>query len=616
MSAKLPKGINANGQSVLVAGAAGFLGSHFVDALIETGAKIIGIDDFTTGKKENIEHFKKHPNFNFIEASINESLPKTLYKESISHIVHVANIETYLGQEKLELNQLLANSFGVKNLLDLAVANRSTFLFTSSIDIYAGLASRESLKHYYDGAETETRFSYLEAKRYAEALSQQYVDLYDLDVRIARLSEVYGPRMNLETNSLLARLIRLTLQGKDLIIDEEGSREHVFCFVTDVVYGLNKLLFASGEEVQKSIFYFANPERVSTLSIAYTLREYVGFDIKVEFMPAKKPFLPIKTRKVDISRSQRELYWEPKVDLSEGLRLTLEWFRSNLPKPPKFPKLPRIPPTGTQLISEIEAAQVEDTKKQIGKRLKRPAVEESKIKLLKKPSFFQKLRFHHQSQTTSHKPPITNHQPVKGWLSLIKKPLPRDGFTLKGVESAEAKERKVKKHLKLSAAALVGVLLFGPPFLTCVFAGKTAYDLNQAKTAIFSQNSLNTHDNLNKAQTNLLRTQKYLRYSRFLLALFGQKQRLTEIDKTLTAGFFALDAAKMGSDAFFVLSSTFEKVKKFSPLFGGIRAGEKQQINLADARLGLRLASKRASLAAEELLPVDEKKLCLGNFLT
>lgn len=312
--------------AVLVAGAAGMVGSHLCEVLVEMGAKVIGLDDLHTGKEENLERLRDCPDFDLLEVNIAEGLPDSVYQKDISHVVHVANAFPYVGRQDLELSELLVNSHGTKNLLDLAQEKKARLVYTSSLDIYRGLASHRDLEHYYDGLEVSAYFSFVEAKRYGEALAKEYWDNYGVDVRIARLASVYGPRMSLGDSSTLTRLIRLALEGKDLIIDEEGSRRHQLIFVSDAVYGLVKLLFSDKEEAVGGIFNFANPEHVSTLSIAYTLRELVGEDLKVEFMPTHQSFRLPDPPEVEIERSKRILFWNPEVDLMEGLERTLKYF--------------------------------------------------------------------------------------------------------------------------------------------------------------------------------------------------------------------------------------------------------------------------------------------------
>lgn len=309
-------------EKILVAGVAGFLGSYLAESLIQSGIKVVGVDNWVTGSKKSIEHLLSDPLFDFIELNINQRLPESFFKEDWSAIVHIANVEAFSTPKRLELNELLTNSFGVKNLLDLALRTKARFVLTSTVDIYHGLASHTDLSRYYENIDQQSVLTLSEAKRYAEALCQEYVSLYGLDVRVARLAEVYGPRMNLEADSIIAQVMSAALEGRNLVLDDVGSRMVYTTFYSDVVYGLNKLVLSNGEKLKGGIFYLVNKEPVSLLSVVLTIKEYAPHDITVEFLPrVKEPLFDVPT--IDISRSRNELYWEAKVSLQEGIKKTM-----------------------------------------------------------------------------------------------------------------------------------------------------------------------------------------------------------------------------------------------------------------------------------------------------
>jgi len=162
-------------EKILVAGVAGFLGSYLAESLIQSGIKVVGVDNWVTGSKKSIEHLLSDPLFDFIELNINQRLPESFFKEDWSAIVHIANVEAFSTPKRLELNELLTNSFGVKNLLDLALRTKARFVLTSTVDIYHGLASHTDLSRYYENIDQQSVLTLSEAKRYAEALCQEYV---------------------------------------------------------------------------------------------------------------------------------------------------------------------------------------------------------------------------------------------------------------------------------------------------------------------------------------------------------------------------------------------------------------------------------------------------------
>jgi UDP-glucuronate decarboxylase len=231
--------------TVVVAGGAGFLGSHICESLLKSGVKVLALDDLITGSMANLAAIKQHPNFEFIECNINQGIPPAVQEKHISHIVHAAGVETHGESKDATLAMALTGAFGTKNLLDLAVASGARFLLVSSINVYEGLASSTNLAYYFgSNSEQEARFSQHEAKRYAEGLCELYASDYNLDARVARISQLYGPRMDIRSPELIARLIKLTLSGTDLEVDADGSATLLLTYVADAVYGISRLLFA------------------------------------------------------------------------------------------------------------------------------------------------------------------------------------------------------------------------------------------------------------------------------------------------------------------------------------------------------------------------------------
>lgn len=318
---------------VVIAGAAGFVGSHLAESLLDSGVKVIGLDDLATGSIANMASFHRHPNFDFIECNVNRMLPQELYSKRITHIVHAMGLDTHAPNKAATLASLLAGSFATKNLLDLAVKRGSVFLLTSSINVYEGLASSTSLNNYFGSTQHQkAQYSLYEAKRYSEGLCQMYADEYNLDVRVARLSTVYGPRMDLCDDSFLDTLIHQTLDGQDLVIDEEGSQEVHLTYIDDVVFGLSKLLFVEGEQYHRSIYPIVSPEKTSVISVAYTLRTFLPPGKEVKFAPQEQRY-DFALPNIDFARTKRELDWEPQVSLTDGLKLTIESFRKGTSQP-------------------------------------------------------------------------------------------------------------------------------------------------------------------------------------------------------------------------------------------------------------------------------------------
>jgi len=402
-------------EKILVAGVAGFLGSYLAESLIQSGIKVVGVDNWITGSKKSIEHLLSDPSFDFIELNINQRLPETFFKEAWSAIVHVANVEAFSIPKRLELNELLTNSFGVKNLLDLALHTKARFVLTSTIDIYQGLASHTDLTRYYQNVEQQSVLTLSEAKRYAEALCQEYVSLYGLDVRVARLAEVYGPRMNLAADSIIAQVMSAALEGRNLVLDDVGSRVVYTTFYSDVVFGLNKLILSDGEKLKGGIFYLVNKEPVSLLSLVLTIKEYAPHNITVEFLPrVKEPLFDAPT--VDVGRSRNELYWEAKVSLQEGIKKTMVHYLADKslirPEPDVIPiqqkqeeplkKKEEKPVEAT--LEETEALTIEHVEERIPEE---PPVEEVQEEIVPK-----------EDPQPTAVPDAEPTKPSRGWLKL------------------------------------------------------------------------------------------------------------------------------------------------------------------------------------------------------
>lgn len=471
-----------NGTTIIIAGAAGMIGSHLCEALVEMGARVVGLDDLHVGDEKNLKSLRGNPSFDLIETNIAETLPAALFKKDISHIVHVANTISHLGRQDLELSQLLVNSHGTKNLLDLAQKKHARLVYTSSIDIYRGLASHRNLEHYYDGLEVSAYYSFIEAKRYGEALAKEYWDSYGVDIRIARLSQVYGPRMDLDDGSTLARLMRLVLEEKDLVIDEEGSREHLLIYVGDVVYGLTKLLFSDKEEAKGSIFNLANPEHVSTLSIAYTLRELVDEGLKVEFMPAHQGFNVPEPPEVDISRSEKVLFWKPEVDLTEGLERTMRSF--------------------------VGKEKTEDRKQKTDTREQKTEDAKAREKQISESA----------SLLDSSSPPGPSPPQEKGWLSKAQQAQQKAPAFIKGLHSKKPNVNTTRLKKVFAGAATALFILLLPAFLTAAFAGGAYLNLRAGDFA--------------SAKTNFLRAEQ--------IAQFIPQNSIQDL---LLAGYFGADVA-------------------------------------------------------------------------
>lgn len=323
--------------TVLVAGGAGFIGSHLVEALLLRDVKVVVLDNFSTGKKAYLNSVLENPKFVLIEADINDGIPQSI--ESVDYIFHLAGLESYIYREDvMTLDSLLTSAVGTKNLLDLAKRSMSKFLLASSFDVYEGMVSSIDLGHYFGHTDNEEKkYSHSEAKRFAEALVWEYYKKNKINSRIVRLPEVYGPRMDFSSGSELGRLLKLLLDHNDLTIFGDGLEKNYYLFIADAISGLVKALFA--EESDGKIYSLYQSDPITTLELTYLVKGLSDSQTHVTF---KNQTQKIKSKELNLPgpESFKDLKWSPKIELKEGIIKTLKWngyeFNPNPFKPAKF----------------------------------------------------------------------------------------------------------------------------------------------------------------------------------------------------------------------------------------------------------------------------------------
>ena len=311
--------------TALVAGGAGFVGSHLCEALLEKGARVIVLDSFTTGKQSYINHLLSNPNFALYDCDINNGIPEDI--QSVDYIFHLAGLEEYsYTKEVLNLGSLLTNAFGTKHLLDLAKISGAKFLLLSTTDVYEGRMSQLELTEYFGRNKIEeNRYMLAEAKRYAEALVWEYFKKYESDVRITRVPEIYGPRMNLVSSGNLGRLLSELISGRELTIFGEGSEKEFYLYIDDAISGILKAMYT--DKAKGSIFSLIPNEPISVLEIAYMIKGVADSGIRVRFEDAQNEgYFKPGVLKMPDTYNLDEIHWEPKVFLKEGVAKTLESF--------------------------------------------------------------------------------------------------------------------------------------------------------------------------------------------------------------------------------------------------------------------------------------------------
>lgn len=339
--------------TALVAGGASFIGSHLCEALLAQNVRVICVDNFSQSRRENLALLISNPRFTLIEHDLNEqsfSLPE---QTPVDYVFHLAGVEEKLGQTDLSLETLLVNSLGTKNLLDLAREKKAKFLLLSSADIYSGGLSSSSLNYYFGRSRKEEKLlSHHEAKRYAEALTFEYYKKYNIDARICRILDGYGPRMNFQDGSDLSKLLHEAMTTNKLTIKGDGLKTLHPTFVADIVYGMIKSVLMA--DTRGKIFQLISPEKITYLAFAEQLKKALGksFDLVYEKEDLEVNF-PYHT--LELHNTVETLNWHPKVSLVDGLIRTQASLHKPAsgslppltpiqltPKPPQEIRLPKI----------------------------------------------------------------------------------------------------------------------------------------------------------------------------------------------------------------------------------------------------------------------------------
>lgn len=357
MSALLSHLIEKNNDfpTILIVGGAGFIGSSLCQSLLSKKVNIFCVDNLSTGNKENIKDLLNKPHFIFQEADIN--LPQVLEKIKPDYIFHLAGVEEYINGLDVSLDTLLVNSYGTKNILDLAKKTNAKLLFVSSLSVYEGNMGSLSLAQDFGLSESQIqKYTHHEAKRFGEALVAEYFRKYNLDIRIVRLRDCYGPKMPLEEGSVISSFIKNAVNNHRIQIKGDGLDVLNPVYISDIVDGLEKAIFSPNTEGK--IFTLANEKSISLVNLAYTLQKISPEKIEIEFIAGTSDFKVLK-KTPEIKKTKELLRWEPKVDIEKGLFQTLKYFLQ--PPPITAPievisPIPNIkiesPPPGEKLLKK------------------------------------------------------------------------------------------------------------------------------------------------------------------------------------------------------------------------------------------------------------------------
>ncbi len=309
---------------VLITGGAGFIGSYLCERFLSEGDEVVCVDNLVTGVRGNVENINSD-RFKFYERDVSKGLDGVVGPfDFVLHFASPASPPDYL---RIPIETLLVSSAGTHAALDIALENNAVFLLASTSEVYGDPEINPQREDYWGNVNPiGPRSCYDEAKRYAEAATMAYRRARGLDTRIVRIFNTFGPRMRKDDGRAVSNFICQALEGKDLTVYGDGGQTRSFCYVTDLVDGIVRLLKSDYQDPVN----LGNPEEMSILNLAKMALEYTGSSSKIinESLPIDDP----KVRKPDISRAKKELGWAPKVTLAEGFAKTVEYYKTIIEK--------------------------------------------------------------------------------------------------------------------------------------------------------------------------------------------------------------------------------------------------------------------------------------------
>ena len=309
-------------KKVLVTGGAGFLGSHLCEKLLGEGYDVTCMDNFLTGRMENIEHLLGKPNFTFKKHDVTTYIE---VKGGLDYVMHFASPASPIDYLQHPIHTLKVGALGTYNSLGLAKDKKSAFLLASTSEVYGDPEVNPQNEEYWGHVNpVGPRSVYDEAKRYAEAITTAYHNKHNIDIRIARIFNTYGPRMRINDGRALPAFMCQALRGEPITVFGDGSQTRAFCYVDDLIEGIYKLLLSD----TNSPVNIGNPSEISILDFAKEILKLTKSKSEIVFkeLPANDP----KVRRPDISKAKDLLNWEPKIAREEGLKKVLDYFKKEL----------------------------------------------------------------------------------------------------------------------------------------------------------------------------------------------------------------------------------------------------------------------------------------------
>ncbi len=303
-------------KSALVSGAAGFVGSHLVDRLLEEGFAIVGVDNFITGKEENLNSAKSNSKFSFLDLDVVSEIPDLGMK--FDYIFHAASPASPPKYFEYPIETMMVNSIGTKNLLDLAIKNKARVIFFSTSEVYGDPLEHPQRESYWGNVNPiGPRSIYDEAKRFGEALVAQYVREKKVNAGIIRIFNTYGPRLDPHDGRVVSTFVRQAINGEALTVNGDGNQTRSFCYISDLIDGILKM----AESNEFGPINLGNPNEMTLNQLVKEISKLLSKNLNTVNLPELKDD-PVR-RKPDISLAKEKLGWEPRVTLIQGLQLLI-----------------------------------------------------------------------------------------------------------------------------------------------------------------------------------------------------------------------------------------------------------------------------------------------------
>lgn len=307
-------------KTAVVTGAAGFVPSHLVDRLLADGLAVIGLDNFVTGHQRNISHLTENPDFTFIQHDVSEPFD---IEGNVDYVFHMASPASPIDYVQIPIETLKAGSYATHNALDLALKKGARFLIASTSEVYGDPEIHPQKETYWGNVNSiGVRSCYDEAKRYGEAATMAYHRAHGLDTKIVRIFNTYGPRMRLDDGRVVPAFIGQALDGKPMTIFGDGSQTRSFCYVSDLVEGIWRLMKSNCN----SPVNCGNPHEMTIKQFAEAVSHHFGKPLEIDERPLP-PDDP-KLRRPDITKAGEVLDWKPVVEFDDGIKETIAYFKN------------------------------------------------------------------------------------------------------------------------------------------------------------------------------------------------------------------------------------------------------------------------------------------------